>query len=269
LTVFATQQLSRLMRVAFVNLSRVSRKDRAMSERNRAEHEPDTKMPVENHPFLSMWLHPIDRYLRQRLAIFEYTQVADCMFRIEIVANMEDVLLVDGTRLRVGDRLIELHFWNEHIPVMPKEGATVAWARHICRCFDSSMRELAAFLSSRRDLDDIRGLRANMTTGAQKQTEQLVRIVQRYGFEWIPSPGSETLAQRTHRFGENILVSALIRAHNPRAAQKGTLKRGRIPLYLSRHTLERYYGKSAKQPHTNPQSVKAPKPLIPRSKAGS
>lgn len=241
-----------------------------MDERNQAEREPDTKRPANSHPLLSMWLHPIDRYLRRRLAIFEYSQSSDCMFRVEIVENAQDVLLVDGTRLRVGDRLIELHFWNEHIPVMPRNGATIAWARHISRCFDVSMRELAVFLAGRRDLDDIRGIHANMTGGAKKQTQQLVRIVQRYGFEWIPSPGRETLGQRAHRFGENILVSALIRTYNPRAAQEGTLTRGRVSLYLSRRTLERYYGDTTKPSANNPQSTKTPRPqIIPRSKAGS
>jgi len=240
-----------------------------MDERNRAERELDAKQPADSHPLLSMWLHPIDKYLRRRLAIFEYSQSSNCMFRIEIVQNTEDVLLVDGTRLRVGDRLIELHFWNEHVPVMPRNGATIAWARHISRCFAISMRELAAFLAGRHDLDDIRGIHANMTGGAKRQTQQLVRIVQRYGFEWIPSPRRETIKQRAHRFGENILVSALIRTHNPRAAQEGTLTRGRIPLYLSRRTLERYYGNTAKPSANNSQNTKAPKPqIIPRSKAG-
>ncbi len=241
-----------------------------MDERNRAEREPNAKQPGKSHPLLSMWLRPIDKYLRRRLAIFEYSQSDDCMFRIEIVENAEDVLLVDGTRLRVGDRLIELHFWNEHVPMMPRGGATLAWARHISRCFDASMRELAVFLAGQRDLDDIRGIHANMTGGAKRQTQQLLRIVQRYGFEWIPSSGRETLGQRAHRFGENILVSALIRTYNPRAAQEGTLKRGRIPLYLSRHTLERYYGDAARPSASNSQSAKAQKPqIIPRSKAGS
>jgi hypothetical protein len=163
--------------------------------------------------------------------------------------------------------LIELHFWNEHVPVLPNDGATMAWARIISRRFDASMRELAGYLAARRDLDDIRGIRASMTVATKTQADQLRRIVARYGFEWIPPSRRESLGERLHRYGENILVSALIRAHNPKAAQDGTLRRGRIPIYVSRRTLDRYYGSSSKAANIDVQSATAPKPRkIPRSK---
>lgn len=239
-----------------------------MDERSRARAEPDGHADCM-HSLLSVWLHPVDRYLRRRLAIFEYSQARDCIFRIEIVTNARDVLLVDGTRLRIGDRLIELHFWNEHVPVLPNDGATMAWGRLISRCLNTSMRELAVYLARRRDLDDVRGIRANMTAAATTQADRLVRIVERYGFEWIPASGRESVGQCLHRYGENILVSALIRTHNPRATQDGTLRRDRIPIYLSRRTLERYYESSSKVADIDVQSATAPKRhKIPRSKAG-
>lgn len=238
-----------------------------MDERS-AQRVHDAGKPASGRRLLSMWLRPLDTYLRRRLGILEYTQAPDCMFRIQVVTNDEDVLLVDGTRLRVGDRLIELHFWNEHVPPMPDEGATMAWARLISRRFNTSMRELALYLAGRRDLDDVRGIRAIMSSDVKKQAERLVRIVNRYGFEWIPSRAPENLGQRAHRYGENILVAALIRAHNPKATREGTLRRGRIPIYLSRRMLDRRYGKPGAISATNSPSAKPLSPhKIPRSKA--
>src|SRR5262249_61089430 len=54
------------------------------------------------------------------------------------------------------DRVIDLHLWNEHVPLMPKQGATIAWARRMCFCIEVSLRELAKHLMARPELDDIR-----------------------------------------------------------------------------------------------------------------
>jgi len=41
------------------------------------------------------------------------------------------LVLADGTCGRAGERFVDLHLWNEHIPAMPKEGASIAWARQM------------------------------------------------------------------------------------------------------------------------------------------
>jgi len=48
--------------------------------------------------------------------------------------------------------------------------------------------------------------------------------------------------ERLHRFGENILISLILLAHNPGALHFGTLKRVRVPIYMSRRVLERKFG---------------------------
>src|SRR5262249_57804037 len=63
------------------------------------------------------------------------------------------------------DRVIDLHLWNEHVPLMPKQGATIAWARRMCFCIEVSLRELAKHLMARPELDDISVIRANVTFG--------------------------------------------------------------------------------------------------------
>jgi len=50
------------------------------------------------------------------------------------------------------------------------------------------------------------------------------------------------LARRLHRFGENILISLIVLAHNPGALRADTLKRARVPIYLSRRILEKEFG---------------------------
>ena len=64
----------------------------------------------------------------------------------------------------------------------------------------------------------------------------------RYGFEAIAEPRRLSIGERLHRFGENILISLIILAHNPGALRSDTLKRVRLPIYLSRRILEREFG---------------------------
>jgi hypothetical protein len=60
-----------------------------------------------------------------------------------------------------------------------------------------------------------------------------------YGFETIAEPGRLRFGQRLHRFGENILISLIVLAHNSGALRPDTLARVRVPIYLSRRALER------------------------------
>ena len=45
-----------------------------------------------------------------------------------------------------------------------------------------------------------------------------------------------------HRLGENILISLMVFAQNARALRLDTLMRVRVPIYLSRRTLEQKFG---------------------------
>jgi len=41
-----------------------------------------------------------------------------------------------------------------------------------------------------------------------------------------------------HRFGENILISLIVLAHNAGALRSDTLARVRVPIFLSRRVLD-------------------------------
>jgi hypothetical protein len=161
---------------------------------------------------------------------------------MEITRSADDLLLRDGTRLRPGDRIINLHFWTEQVPLIPLAGPTFAWARHISRMFESSLQELAHHLAVRADVEDITAIRVNTALGSAARSDQISRVLSRFGFEVGPRQGQPSLGERIHRYGENILISLMVLAHNPITVRSDTLKRDRVVLYLSRRSLERRYG---------------------------
>src|SRR5262249_55637306 len=117
------------------------------------------------HPWLHRLVFRLDACLRRWTLVTEYSPDPRCLFRVRLGHLDQDVALPDGTIAHAGDRVIDLHLWNEHVPLMPKQGATIAWARRMCFCIEVSLRELAKHLMARPELDDISVIRANVTFG--------------------------------------------------------------------------------------------------------
>ncbi|MEJ2374949.1 MAG: hypothetical protein P8Y53_02150 [Pseudolabrys sp.] len=181
----------------------------------------------------------LDRWLRRWHGVYEYTDDPICMFRVNRCEAERALSLADGTRIHPGDPILNLHLWNEHMPPMPHDGATVAWARQMRSAIDTSLRELADWLSHRADHADIAALRADMRLGTVAQTQQLIRIAARYGFEPMDCR-AESGSLRD--FGENILMYLLVLAANPAAIRTDVLRRDHALVYVSRAALERRYG---------------------------
>jgi hypothetical protein len=182
----------------------------------------------------------LDRWLRRRQGVFEYAATRDCFFRIERGPADRHLRLRDGTTIAPGDPMLILHLWNENMPEIGEEGPTVAWARRFQRGVDSSLRELAAFLKQRSDLNGISALRIRFALGGAERNRQVTRILTRYGFEEVPG-GEDEPARFFRRVGENILILLLILAANPNAARASLFRPERAVAYLSRAAMERRY----------------------------
>jgi hypothetical protein len=177
----------------------------------------------------------LDTWLRYWNSVFEYSDDPRCIFRIQISRLDYDVNLADGTSASSGSRIIDLHFWNEHVPFMPKHGPTIAWARDMCFCFKVSLNELGRYLAAHRDLDDIVVIRGNSAWGIREQITQMARLCQYSGFEMAADRKPLRISERAHRLGDNILISLMVFALHGHIGD--ALHRDRIQLFLSRKSL--------------------------------
>lgn len=206
----------------------------------------------------------LDARLRHGHGVGEYTNRPDCILRMQVARNGDDLTLSDGVRLHPGERIIDLHLWNEQFPRMGKIGPTVGWAKRVLGVFDLSLRELARHLACRRDLDDIVAIRVNLGLGAAERRRQLAHIMGRYGFELTPSMAPRSLGERTRRLGENILISLMVWAQNPGAVRRDTLRRDRMVVLVSRRSLDLRYRLDARG---TDDRLGAPSAAIPASDA--
>lgn len=198
------------------------------------------RKPLDQRSFARL-VFALDERLRRRYGVFDYVRHADCIFRVRIDAVNEAMSLPDGVWLHPGDRIIELHFRNEHLPKMNEKGATIGWAIRAAKLFDISLRELALFLGGHDEFDDIAGVRAIMLLRGAKQIEQFERIVTRVGFQLAPNPARRGLKQWARGLGENVFTFFLVLAANPRAARAGVLWGRWASAFLSRQALEARY----------------------------
>jgi len=186
-------------------------------------------------PLWAQFIFALDRRLQRRQGVFEYSHKPDCIFRAQLSRLCSEVLLSDGTFGRPGDRVIDLHFWNEQIPATPIAGYSLAWGCRFNRSFAESIRELARFLMSEPELLDVSIIRANINL------DSLHRIAARHGFEAALDPVRLSPWEGVHRFGENILYWLLTLACNSAHARPNKFWRSRQLIYLSRRTLDRKY----------------------------
>jgi hypothetical protein len=177
----------------------------------------------------------LDIWLRHWNSVFEYSDDPRCVFRIQISRLDYDINLADGTSSPSGSRIINLHFWNEHVPLIPKHGPTIAWARQMCFCFKVSLSELGRYLAAHHELDDIQVIRGDSAWGTREQSAQMARLCQHYGFEMAGEHKPATIMGRAHRLGDNILISLMLFALNGDFGDP--LHRERVQLFISRKSL--------------------------------
>src|SRR5947209_7465491 len=210
------------------------------------------------HSWLLRIVFRIDGALRRLQSMVEYSNDPGCILRIRVDRLDRDFMLADGTCGRAGNRFIDQHLWNEQLPAMPKEGASIAWARQMHVCFQQSLRQLARYLAGRSDLEDACLVRCTLMFAGPERDSQMIRVLGRYGFELVPGTSPPTLGERARRFGENILTSLIVLTRNSTALRRDTLRRGRTRVFMSRRTLEQRYGSGARpgrylaQPYAGP-----------------
>jgi YkoP domain len=209
-------------------------------------NEGSDGVTFRKRPLWAEFIFAFDRWLQRRQGVFEYSQKPNCIFRIQLDRLYSEVVLSDGTFGRSGDRVINLHFWNEHIPAKPLAGHSFAWACRFSRNFAESLHELARFLISEPELSDINVIRANINL------DSLPRIAARHGFETILGPVRRSPWQRVHQFGENILYWLLTLACYSARAGPNKFWRKRQLMYLSRRVLGRKDIAASKHPPAEP-----------------
>jgi hypothetical protein len=191
------------------------------------------------HALLESAVFALDRVLRWRNGVFEYSLDPQCLFRLEQRSADDTLVLGDGTEVRAGDPVLVLHLWNEHLPLMGRGGPGVAWAHKVSRGIRSSLLELVGYLELRPDLNDICVLYADFRVSGAKQAARAARTMARYGFE----TASECVDRRRapQRMADALFVLMMAGVTNPCTVRGAPMRQANLRIFISRAVHEHRY----------------------------
>ncbi|MDE2227865.1 MAG: hypothetical protein KGL11_02340 [Alphaproteobacteria bacterium] len=178
----------------------------------------------------------LDAHLRRRYGIVEFTAQPDCLLRIAPTRAPRDLDLSDGTRIRRGDPLLDLHLWNEHVPTIPPAGLTLRWAAAAAHCTRASLRALAAAAQAG-TVPEFVALRGCLRFDGRLLDAPFAGC----GFDTI-AEGSASPTEWLHGLGETCLLGMLLWAFNPAGLGHARLIRARRSVWMSRERLLARHG---------------------------
>ncbi len=184
----------------------------------------------------------IDALLRRRFGIVEFDHGPDAVLRIGTSLAERELTLSDGTEIRRGDPVLELHFWNEHLLTLPPAGATLRWAVATRRQVALSLRHLAAHLKASAELREMRALRIRPAFAGRNVARTLGWIVAHHGFESTKAQPDRAAEHGCVHWFDSLWVWLLAWAFNPRSLEGRRFRRTRQEFWISRGRFIALYG---------------------------
>jgi hypothetical protein len=191
--------------------------------------------------FARRFLRGIDRIARRLHGIREFDRGDDCLLRIAIGRIARPLRLSDGYVLRVGDRFVELHLWNEHLAV-PPHGADLRWAARARRQFERSLRRLIEHMDADSALRDVHAVMMKPALPDRQLEQKIDRLVRLFGFAPTSDGESAGTMGRLERYADNLWLWLLTWTFNPRSLKARRFIRRRHELWISRDRLVALYG---------------------------
>ncbi len=199
--------------------------------------------------FLRRAIFLIDAILRRCLGIYEFSQAPDCILRLARRSSHRTCSLPDGVTIHVGDPVLEIHLWNEHIPRMAEDGPDLRWGRAVYRAIRRSLEELAHYLQDSHNPAGIMALYGEASILLPMERQSMTDLLRALGFDILVLPRPAGPAGRIKRFLDHAYNRAVIWAFQPASLRDKRLSgASRIEFWMSRQTLLARYGKPATDP---------------------
>ena len=125
----------------------------------------------------------IDSIVSRAYRVRTFTDDPECILRLSARWLEEPSLLADGTELGRGALIIEIHFWNEHLPKIAGQGADLPWGRTFARLPSYSFRLLAENAMSQPRYQCFAAVHGEFGFMLAEDVEHLKRMAELFGLE--------------------------------------------------------------------------------------
>lgn len=191
-------------------------------------------------------VHVLDRMLRSLLGIVEFCDSDLCILRIAFRRARSEMDLGNGTQVRKSDEIIELHFWNEHLPSVRNRQSPFGWAVRFRSQMHASLDLLAAHVAHDPRLQNATVFCARLVLPLDGRWTKCVCIAEEFGFSVAQLP--RTVPQRFHDLLENLLIHALVWAFHPEKLRRRRASLERVHWWISRKDLLERCRKADRKP---------------------
>jgi hypothetical protein len=195
----------------------------------------------------------LDRVLRRWQGIYEFCQADDCLLRVAVARAKKPLILPEGSEIRPGDEILEIHWWNEHVARLVADKPALARAKCLLALVQHSFEQLAQYLATAPEAKNVRFVHGEAVLPMRSRRNEIAIRVRQYGF-WAVQPGVGFL-ERVHDYFEKYLVWALLWAfhHHKPEMKAHTLRR--VDLWASRAAFLASYRPALASPAALPQKA--------------
>jgi YkoP domain len=127
----------------------------------------------------------IEYLVRKSMHVYEFTDDPDCILRIQLTTSPRSVDF--GTwQISKGETILSIHAWNEKMPKIPREGATLEWAIQLRRQVVHSFQKVAEELQKGGKYSQVRAIYGESTIFSFSDHTGGLKMMQRLGFTVLP-----------------------------------------------------------------------------------
>jgi hypothetical protein len=181
-----------------------------------------------------------DHFLSNIYGVTPFTDDPECVLRIRLHHAAHAIYLPD-VEVAKGAPILELHFWNDHIPPMPKAGPDPAWSIRFWQRIMSSTRSLARLAAQDAQLANAQAIGGASVLFASTEGAATNRLARRVGFTVFPYHNP---LGRFGLFWENFYTWWLMWAYNAASVRhRRLLHVQRSEVWMSMPEFLRRYGK--------------------------
>ncbi len=191
---------------------------------------------------LNRLFRAIDEHLRRSQNIVEFCGDADCLFRVRF-CRAERAFPLERGAIPEGAEMLELHYWNEHLPRPPEGGPDLMWAAKGRRMLMASLAKLADWIENTPEARGVEGVFAITTFLSPGEAQTGERLMARLGFRYEPFTSGAF-----RDFWENVYVWFLNRTFGEgRVRRRSVWGLRRVLVWMPRENLLARFGTGAEQ----------------------
>ncbi len=130
-------------------------------------------------------IRKFDALVCRMSGVFEFCEDDECLLRLRSARATHD-LCFPGRCVRAGEPVLEIHVWNEHMPLIPPNGPDLVWAIRLQRGLVRSFQLVARHMQGEVHLASARAVGGVTVLFFPGDRSGGTRLMERLGFTITP-----------------------------------------------------------------------------------